>query len=250
MSPSTVIPAGGSKRSLQTEASASNKSRRVSTDGNTETVKKSIGEMVRDLTSSDENVVKAALHGLIKLKLAKNIAVREKVTHSGAGFVIVQTILQNPTSGPILSMACYLIAEMTRNHPKNVEGIIEVGGVQAILKAMTDKHDYFPLGENGCHALLKLSLNSAGKKIMVEQSGIQCILHVIEGGLRHSDCLNAAILRSACVTLTILSEGDNNAKKIILENRGISSFAQAVERFPNDEVLRDNVRDFMDVMLY
>jgi hypothetical protein len=111
------------------------------------------------------------------------------------------------------------------------EHIIQVGGVQLIVRNIQQHAAVEQLTEYGLFTLGNLSIHEQGKRAMVEQNGIKLVTDLMQNSLTSSN-----ILARACFVLGNLAFHEN-CKKVILQHGGIERTAQAMNAHPENAAL-------------
>jgi hypothetical protein len=111
------------------------------------------------------------------------------------------------------------------------EHIIQVGGVQLIIRNIQQHAAVEQLTEYSLFTLGNLSIHEQGKRVMVEHNGIKLVTD-----LMHHSLTSSKILARACFVLGNLAFHEN-CKKVILQHGGIECTAQAMTAHPEDAAL-------------
>lgn len=111
------------------------------------------------------------------------------------------------------------------------EHIIQVGGVQLIIRNIQQHGAVEQLTEFSLFTLGNLSIHEQGKRVMVEHNGIKLVTDLMQNSLTSSK-----ILARACFVLGNLAFHEN-CKKVILQHGGIERTAQAMNAHPENAPL-------------
>lgn len=111
------------------------------------------------------------------------------------------------------------------------EHIIQVGGVQLIIRNIQQHGAVEHLTEYSLFTLGNLSIHDQGKRVMVEQNGIKLVTDLMQNSLASSK-----VLARACFVLGNLAFHEN-CKRVIIQHGGIERTAQAMNAHPDNAAL-------------
>jgi len=138
--------------------------------------------------------------------------------------------LNNHRYFQIASEATHALGLLAREDSAR-EHIIQVGGVQLIIRNIQQHGAVEQLTEFSLFTLGNLSIHEQGKRVMVEHNGIKLVTDLMQ------NCLTSSkILARACFVLGNLAFHEN-CKKVILQHGGIERTAQAMNAHPDNAPL-------------
>jgi len=138
--------------------------------------------------------------------------------------------LNNHRHFQIASEATHALGLLAREDSAR-EHIIQVGGVQLIIRNIQQHGAVEQLTEFSLFTLGNLSIHEQGKRVMVEHNGIKLVTDLMQNSLTSSK-----ILARACFVLGNLAFHEN-CKKVILQHGGIERTAQAMNAHPENAPL-------------
>jgi len=138
--------------------------------------------------------------------------------------------LNNHRYFQIASEATHALGLLAREDSAR-EHIIQVGGVQLIIRNIQQHGAVEQLTEFSLFTLGNLSIHEQGKRVMVEHNGIKLVTDLMQNSLTSSK-----ILARACFVLGNLAFHEN-CKKVILQHGGIERTAQAMNAHPENAPL-------------
>ena len=153
---------------------------------------------------------------------------------------LVQGMAKYPSDPAIQEGACDRLGDLANASDENKVKIANLGGIQAILKAMKDHAAEAKVQENACAALLNLGINVDNKVKIAALQGIQAIL---KGMKDHAT--QAKVQRQACAALGSLAINDDNAVTIA-NLGGIQALLKAMKDHATEAKVQESACGALD----
>jgi hypothetical protein len=222
-----------------------------STTDNEKSIHRSIGEIIQDLSCSDNVKVNAALAAL-DLDFMKDKKKCESFVTAGGCFVSVQLMwicfdkacdqvaeLNENAELRTLQKTLGVITNLTFHHDASKVGIAATGGVEVIVKIMKTFLKCQALQVAACGTLLNLTSCSIGigKANAIESGGIEALLAVVNNHLG-----SELICERVCKGLINIVKGSKKSVGLLISMAGTAAFAKVRTKWPNNDRIQIQVR--------
>jgi hypothetical protein len=221
-----------------------------------------IGALIKDLLSSDNATVNAALVALF-MGLEKDPTTCANIVALDGCHALVQ-LLKNCLEKAIDSIPAYdrvtelyefdalaildntlrLITNLTFNHYGSQAGMTAIGGVKAVVKAMSTFPKCQALQECACAALRNLTSWSIGKAKAIESGGIEVLLAAINNHLA-----SAKLCESACSALFNITIGSKENTMLLITLGGGAAAVKVGTKWPDNDDVQQLTCNFDDSSL-
>lgn len=170
-------------------------------------------------------------------------------------FYWFQSMKNHPDSQLILHYACFLIIDFTHLEPMTREAFAEIDGVQVILQAAIQASPTLSrAGAESLGALRNLSVEPSVRPLIVRLGGLEQILDIAKRCTMPNErdyFIKDNGPQGIVHMITFLSEmaQGSEAKRLILENDGLTRVSALIECAPDDSNVRNAGAMFMNRML-
>jgi hypothetical protein len=221
-----------------------------------------VEKMIRDLAHSDNAKVNSALDALFNLGLKKQY---DTVTAWGGCAALIYLLKDRLKTAmkkspqfdqvtkvnelPELEMIEKTLRVIVRLTYYSSEmgrfGVVAVGGVAAVVKAMKTFPKCQGLQWRGCGALQNATCNNtAGKKQASESGGIEVLLAAI-----HNHLDSAILCENACWALYNIADGSKERIEQLISLGGAAAVAKVRTKWPNKDNVQTIVRQLASLIV-
>jgi hypothetical protein len=221
-----------------------------------------VGKLIRDLAHSDNAKVNTALAALL-LELKTGEEKRNTVIAWGGCAALVhllkdrlrKVIKKIPACGQVtelhelpdletIKITLRVIIQLTYHSEMRRSGMVAVGGVEAVVKAMKTFPKCQTLQAWACGALRNLACYSIGKKKALESGGIEVLLATVTN---HLD--SAKICEHACWALYNIVKDSKENTELLISLGGGAAVAKVRTKSPDKTGVQTPVRHLASLIV-